>query len=198
MVDDAQGPVGVRDWTLESTTPLADARIFELRREVWRSPKDGVAYDFSVVASPDWVNVVALTEAGQVVLIRQFRVGTRAVTLEIPGGAVERGEDPLQAAQRELEEETGYTAARWSSLGMVEPNPAFQDNRCHFFLAEGARRLDAAEARAHPTEPDSREDIVVEERPLAEVPALVVSGAITHALVLNAFYRLELWQRGVR
>lgn len=175
----------IRPWTLEGQTHLADAHIFQLKRESWRSPKDGQPYDFSIVDSHDWVNVIALTDAGKVVMVRQFRVGTRAVTLEIPGGGVEPGEDALTGARRELLEETGYEAERWTSLGFVEPNPAMQNNRCYSFLAEGARRVGEPQ-------PDVREDLEVEERELSEIPGLLLSGEITHVLVAHAFHRLAL------
>lgn len=178
----------VRPWTLESQTETHDARLFRVRREVWRSPRDGASYDFAVLDVSDWVNVVALTDAGRLLMIRQFRVGSRAVTLEIPGGGVEAGEDRQAAAARELLEETGYAAERWSSLGSIEPNPAFHNNRCHTFLAEGARRV----ADPHP---DTREDIEVEEIDRALLPELIRSGAITHALVTHALLRFAL-ERG--
>ena len=71
----------IRDWTLEGTAHVADAHIFQLRREIWRSPRDGQAYPFSLVDSGDWANVIALTDDQRVVMVRQFRVGTRRVTL---------------------------------------------------------------------------------------------------------------------
>ncbi|MCU0586279.1 MAG: NUDIX hydrolase [Desulfobacterales bacterium] len=83
--------------------------------------------------------MIPLTPGREVVLIRQYRHGTREVTLEIPGGILEAGDTPSAAARRELGEETGYAAAEMISLGCVHPNPAFLENRCHTFLARNAR-----------------------------------------------------------
>lgn len=180
----------IRDWTLESSDDIANAGIFTLRSETWRSPRDCVSYPFSVIDSHDWVNIIALTDDQQVVMVRQFRVGNRKVTLEIPGGGVELGEDPLHGAQRELAEETGFVAPRWTALGWCEPNPAMQNNRCHAYLAEGAYRA------AEPS-PDGREDLEVELVPLVEIPRLIWSGEISHVLVAHAFQRHELLRRGL-
>jgi len=180
----------IKDWTLEGSDDVANARIFTLRTEMWLSPKDGVSYPFSIVDAHDWVNIIALTDDQQVVMVRQFRVGTRRTTLEIPGGGVELNEDPLDGGRRELREETGYAAVRWTSLGFCEPNPAMQNNRCHTFLAEGAYRA------GDPT-PDQREDLDVEQVPLLDIPRLIVTGQITHVLVAHAFHRLDLLRRGV-
>jgi len=177
----------VEPWPLEEEEPLTSFRIGGLVRMRMRSPRTGKTHTFYELRFTDWVNVVALTDDDRVLLIRQFRAGTRSVTLEIPGGLVEPGEEPLAAARRELREETGYEASTWRALGAVRPNPAIQGNRCHTFLACGARRVGEPQLEA-------AEDIDVEPTPLAEIPALAKSGAIDHTLVLSAF--LHLWLDG--
>ena len=158
-------------------------RIFSIRRERVRSPITGREHAFDILDAPDWVNVVALTPSGHVVLIRQFRAGTKTVTTEVPGGIVDPGETPLEAARRELAEETGYESDRWSLIGRVDPNPAFQTNATYTFLAEGARPTSAQRL-------DETEAIAVEERRLDDIPGLVADGTITHALVVCAFFHL--------
>jgi ADP-ribose pyrophosphatase len=148
--------------------------------------------EFMALDCPDWVNVMALTPADDLVLVQQWRVGTERITLEIPGGVVDPGEPPLLAAQRELAEETGFGSDQWFELGVVEPNPALQNNRCTTFLA-----LDVTK-RTDP-HPDEGEDLCVVTHPLARVTRLLDSGSITHALVLCALAHLHLraggWQR---
>jgi ADP-ribose pyrophosphatase len=131
------------------------------------------------------VTVVALTREGQAVLIRQFRVGVEAHTLEVPGGMVEEGEAPAAAAARELEEETGFRPAQLVPLGSVHPNPALQTNRCHSFLALGCEPGGAPQA-------DAGEDIEVVLVPASALQRLVRDGSITHALVVTAIYFAEL------
>jgi 8-oxo-dGTP pyrophosphatase MutT (NUDIX family) len=157
--------------------------IFTLEQRRVRRAGSEVAHAFDVLVCPDWVNVVALTPEGRVLLIRQWRVGSGRFTLEIPGGSVDPGETPLAAARRELQEETGYTAETWEPLGVVEPNPAFQTNFAHTFLARGARR-------AGPAHPDENEEIELLEAELADVPGMLRDGRITHALVHSAFLHL--------
>jgi 8-oxo-dGTP pyrophosphatase MutT (NUDIX family) len=134
-----------------------------------------------VLKCPEWVNIIPVTADKQVVLIRQFRAGIRAHTLEIPGGMVDPTDAaPMEAARREMLEETGYDSSEIRFLGKIHPNPAIQDNFCHSFLASGAHRADQPK-------PESMEEVQTVLVPLDRVPALISSGEISHALVVVAF-----------
>lgn len=159
-------------------------RVFEVTSVTYRHGPRNTSRDFSVINAPDWVNVVAVTPDRQLVLVRQFRYGIDDFSLEVPGGVIERGEDPVVAAARELEEETGYTGEKARRLGSVHPNPALQSNRCHLVLVENVRKT-------HPLGWDDDEEIEVLTKPVDEVYALARHGAITHSLVLNALLLFE-------
>jgi 8-oxo-dGTP pyrophosphatase MutT (NUDIX family) len=163
---------------------LLHTRVFDVRSTRFKHPVRDVERDFVVIDPPDWVNVVATTVDDQIILVRQFRYGTNAFSLEIPGGVIERAEAPEIAGVRELREETGYAGSAALVLGSVHPNPAIQSNRCHFLLVEKAV---AASAVAW----DHDEEIDVCVMPIAEALALARSGAITHALTLNALFLFE-------
>jgi 8-oxo-dGTP pyrophosphatase MutT (NUDIX family) len=170
-------------WRLGARFPGGDYRIFKTSFVEAAHPRTGELKRFSLIECVDWVNVIALTPANEVILIRQFRAGSRSICLEIPGGMVDEGEDPRTAAARELEEETGYTAETWRSLGTSLPNPAIQDNRLHSYLAVDARPTAA-------TRFDSSEVIELELAPLSEVRQMLRDGRIDHALVIAAFAHL--------
>jgi ADP-ribose pyrophosphatase len=178
-----------KPWPRVSSELVQRYRIFDLRAERYISPRTGEPLDAVVLESCDWVNVIGLTPVGEVILIEQFRFGIGQIALEIPGGLVDQGESPLAAARRELREETGYEAARWTPLGSIAPNPAMQRNRLHSFLAEDCRWVGELEQ-------DSGEDIEVVLRPLSDVRRLLASGEISHALVAVAFQKLELLRAG--
>lgn len=177
-------------WTLRGKELALQARIFRVVLARWLSPRTSVENTFTVVESPDWVNVVAIDTAGNMVLIRQYRFGTERFTLEVPGGMVDPGEEPRDAAERELYEESGYRAARLIDLGFVEPNPAIFNNRVHMFLAEGCVRAGAQTL-------DDGEDIEVVTLPVPKVLAMLHNGSIRHALVAVALHRYELYCAGL-
>ncbi|MCX6023806.1 MAG: NUDIX hydrolase [Chloroflexi bacterium] len=179
------------EWQRIDSEVLGDYYIFKLRQDRRLHPRSGRALRFYVLEAPDWINIIPITDTGEVVMVRQFRHGSEEFTLEVPGGMIDPGEDPLTAARRELLEETGYDCDSIVPLGNVAPNPAFQNNRCHTFLALGAR------STAAQTLGDG-EDISIELAPLAEIPQYIADGRISHALVIAAFYFYELHKMGDR
>lgn len=171
-------------WPTLEEDPRTDHGVFAVQRVVRRSPRTGRARPFQLLHMPDWVNVVALTADDEIVLVEQFRHGVGHSTLEIPGGAVEAGEDPGAAAARELVEETGFAGAPAVRLGTVTPNPALQTNRCTTWLIPGASLV------AEP-DPDDGEHLRTVLVPRRSLPERVERGEIDHALVIAAFYWLD-------
>ncbi len=179
--DDTAGRVAPALWRRGAERRLAATRVFDVHGVQFRHPERGTEREFIVLQVRDWVNIVALTPENDVVLVRQFRFGIEALSLEVPGGVIEAGEDPVAAGLRELREETGFVGLRGRLIASVHPNPAIQNNRCHLVLVEDVHR--AAE-----TEWDADEEIEVVTLPFAEALARTRDGGITHALALNALH----------
>lgn len=174
-----------KPWIHEEIELLQDCRVFRVARARARSPHGGEGHTFYRIDADDWVNVVPVTPEDEIVMVRQYRHGAREVTLEIPGGIVDPGETPAEAAARELLEETGYRGADPETLGSVNPNPAVFGNRCHSFVIRDAERVAAIQNSA-------TEETAVELVPVGELARLLTGGAIDHALVVAALYRYAL------
>lgn len=174
----------VEDWKLTRTRSLFETRVFELLQRHAINPRTGQELPFFVFDSVDWINVFPMLDDRRVLMVRQFRQGTRQVTLEIPGGMVNPGEAPEVGARRELLEETGYEADELEQIGVVHSNPAIQTNSTYTYVARGLRRVAELDQ-------DDAEDIEVVEVPVADFGRLVDDGTITHSLVIAAFYWLE-------
>ncbi|MCS7237783.1 MAG: NUDIX domain-containing protein [Thermoguttaceae bacterium] len=166
---------------------VADHTIFRVRHDLYRRHSDGLTHEFVVVECPDWVNIVALTCDERVILVRQFRHGLDKATWEIPGGVLEPGESPQAGALRELREETGHLPQRIEPIGIIHPNPAYQMNTCHVFLATGCTLV--GDQHLDPTE-----EVELGFFPLEEVLKMVSRGEITHSLVLAALLHLLLYR----
>lgn len=152
--------------------------IFRIQRLVYE--KTPLPRDVFVCESPDWCNVLAETPGGELVLVWQYRFGSDALSLEVPGGIIDPGEAPEDAARRELLEETGYEADELELVSVVEPNPALQGNRCFTYLARGVRESGAGTAF------DELEDLETVLVPRAKIASLVDDRIVTHALVIVA------------
>lgn len=173
-------------WEVLRSEIVYRCRLFALRRDQSRSVKSGRTSDFHVLETADWVNVIPLTADQHVVMVRQFRHGIRDLTLEVPAGLMDAADDsPAEAAVRELREETGYAADTLMPLGVVHPNPAILNNRCHMFVA---REVRCAGAPCW----DETEEIRVETVPLERIPKLIRDGEVANALTVVAFHLLGL------
>lgn len=168
-------------WNRRSSEEIADCRVFKVRRDTSVRSSDGKEGDFFVIESPDWVNVIAVTEEGEIVLIHQFRHGAEEMHLELPGGLIDPCETHLDAAKRELLEETGYTSTEWTLLGVSRPNPAIQNNTIYHYLAEKCVKTANAEF-------DDHESIECVPTARNEVERKIIEGKISHSLVVAAFF----------
>jgi len=175
----------MKPWRRAETDRLHACRVFDLDRIRFEPPEGGDGRWYYVIDAPHWVNVIPVTDDGDVLMVRQFRFGIAQPTLEIPGGMCDGDEAPAVAAARELLEETGYRAGTIQEIGWVHPNPPIQNNRCYTYLARDLEFDGSAN-------PDSDERIEVVKVPLDQVPPMLVDGTITHALVLAAFQMFEV------
>lgn len=177
----------MREWKVARSETIYEHSILDLeRREL--TADEGRRREVVVMRAPGWINVVPLLDDGRVVLVRQWRYGIQAPSLEIPGGMVEPGENSRQAAARELVEETGYRAGDLRELGALDPNPAFIDTRLTVWLATGLESVGGERELFGVEGEEIRRELVA----LSDIPGLIRTGEIRHALVIAAFHLLDL------
>ena len=161
----------IEPWRLVGSRYAYSDRWLKLRSDTVTLPGGKTLSPYHVIEAADWVNVVAISEAGNVVLVEQYRHAVRHTMLEIPAGHVDPQEQPEAAVRRELLEETGYGGGSWHFIGSLHPAASRFDNQVHSFAAIGVRRL--AEPRR-----DSSEDMRVREIPWTEFAAQLRAGSL--------------------
>lgn len=173
----------IKPWPRASTRKLAECRIFNLHESTCCSPYTGDDHQFYFIETADWVNIVPITDNNEVVLIKQFRHGNQQITIEIPGGMVDPGEQPAVSAVRECLEETGYSCDDVQSLGVIAPNPALFENSVHTYWARGAK----PSRDIQNTATEKTEVMLV---PLSDIADMLLKGEIDNALVVATLWRL--------
>lgn len=180
----------IQKFLLHGQKPLLKTPIFTVSTKKYIKSPENREFNAFVIDSLDWVNIIAITDNQKVVMIKQFRFGTDTIEWEIPGGIIEQGENPLVAAKRELEEETGFQSNNWLNLGVVNSNPAIQSNKCFTFLA-----LNAKPTGRINFDPD--EDIEQHLINIAEIKEFIRNGKITNTYILAAFFWYFLSKEGI-
>lgn len=130
----------MKPWKILSSTQTFKDPWLSVRSDHVRLEDGREISGYHILEYPDWVSVIGLTNQGHVVLIREYRHGAEAITIGLPSGASEPGEDMLEVAQREFNEETGYTAREWVKIGAGYSNWAINTNKVHYYLAFGAEK----------------------------------------------------------
>ena len=183
IMDKKIGSKVIEKWTTLESRYIIKRPWLTARVDSVQLPDGRINPEHYVLEYPDWVNVIAVTEDDEIVFIRQYRHAMDVVSVEIPAGVIEPGEEPMDAAKRELAEETGYGGGEWQWLMDVAQNPSICNNMTHCFLARGVKRLGDQHL-------DAGEDIAVLTLTHAEALAMMRRGGdMTQALMLAPLWR---------
>ena len=174
------------EWSVKGEKELLKTPVFTVNETDSLSP-DGKEGHYVVMDAPDWVIVIPELN-GKFLMVKQWRHGNNSLSIEFPGGVINRGEKPEIAANREMEEETGYKAGKLTYLGCANPNPALMKNRVHFFAAEELQ----GRGRQHLDEDEYIEYLQV---PVEEVYEKIGSEEYPHALMMSALLKYMLFKR---
>ena len=172
-------------WKVLESKQLFKEPWFTVRKDICELPNGNKHSAYYILEYPDWATGFALTEDNKVIMVRQYRHGLGEISIELPGGVIDKGESAIEAMARELREETGYEFDSIEEIGKVSPNPATSTNYMHMFLAKGGRKV--AEQSL-----DETEDVEVLFYTVDELKHLVKSNKIIQSLhCTTIFYALE-------
>ena len=169
-------------WKVLKSEYLFNRPWLTVRRDCVELPDGRQNPEFYVLEYLDWVNVIAITEDGQFVMERQYRHGLGKTCFEIPAGVMEKGETPLEAAKRELMEETGYGEGEWTNIMNVSGNSSTTNNISHCFVAKGVKKISGQHL-------DSTEDLEIVLLSRDQVKDLMVNDQIRQSLMAAPLWR---------
>ncbi len=175
----------IKKWKTNNYTNILNTFVFNYFSAERENDSGELKGKFDILECRNWVNVFAFNKNNQLILVKQYRHGIDDITIEAVAGVVERGEEPLIAAKRELLEETGHTSAEWTHLGRVSANPAFMNNYCDYYIAKNCEKTSEQNL-------DALEEIDLLSLSLDEVHLKIRSGEIHHSLFLAGLGLLSL------
>jgi len=162
---------------------------FTARKDSYQTADGTIVDPYYVVELPTSVAVMAIAEDGQVILVKQYRHPLKEFLIELPGGFIDGGEQPQQAAERELLEETGYSFAAFHYLGVTAANPGVLDNYTHMFLATGGKKVSGQSL-------DANEEIEIILKPLSAVKLMLEHNEIIQSMhALCMFYAFQFLEK---
>src|ERR1700744_2425000 len=172
-------------WQLLSSEYIPKGKWATLRIDKCEMPNGHIVDDCYVLEYGTWVNGVAITADNKVLMVEQYRHAADIISLEIPGGVVDEGENPQEALRRELLEETGYQFDDFEFLCKLCPNPSTGNNRVYSYLAQGGVLVQEQAL-------DDHEDIIVEKYTLSEIKQVLLENKIEQAMHCSTlFYALH-------
>jgi len=173
------------DFPLIKSDTVFSGRIWEVREEVFQFGEQELTRDF--IVHPGAVGVIALNDLGQMLLVQQYRRALGQMMWEPPAGLLDvEGEDPLEAAKRELQEETGYVASDWRVLFDFAPSSGGSSELVRCYLATGLELHEAGRPEATGEEADMK----VQWTPVGEVMEAIHTGAISNSLLITGTFAL--------
>jgi 8-oxo-dGTP pyrophosphatase MutT (NUDIX family) len=175
-------------WQICRSEYIYKSRWLTVRKDAVRTDKGIDIDDFYVLEYPTWVNVIAITQEGKFVIEQQYRHGIQQQVFELCAGVCETNEKPIDAAKRELLEETGFGGGTWSLMGRYAPNPNSMSNWCYSFLAEGVTKIQ--EPHQEPTE-----NILVHQVSKEELLSMMKSGKIVEGIMLTPLWHYYYEQK---
>lgn len=176
-------------WEILDSEYLIKRPWLTARRDKVRLPDGRINPEHYVLEYPDWVNVIAITDEGNFVMVEQYRHGLGGYYTELVAGVAEEGESMLEAARRELLEESGYAGGEWELLTVIAQNPSTCNNYTHCFLATGVTKVGAQHL-------DSTEDIAVRLMTEEEVWNMLMADEMKQALMAAPLWKYFAIKRG--